>query len=93
MTSHSSKQGPRNDSDSEIRPGHAAQGSTVGPHNTKLANKLDPRAKNNRDPAEKHLGSVHDYGKGGTKSHNSNIANKLDPRVWLRQGQPRLSWS
>ncbi|RJE19949.1 hypothetical protein PHISCL_07713 [Aspergillus sclerotialis] len=59
--------------------------NTEGPHNSKIANKLDPRVHSANEHSEdetSQLGSAHDFGKGGTSGrHNSNIANALDPRV------------
>jgi len=70
--------------------------TTAGPHDSNLANKLDPRVDSDRD-GSRNMGAA-SYGPGGhatghntsmlggshstnTGPHDSNLANKLDPRV------------
>jgi len=66
----------------------ATAGSTNhGPHDSNVANKLDPRVDSDRDGRQGHhgasgaLGSSHTAGSTNHGPHDSNVANKLDPRV------------
>jgi hypothetical protein len=79
---HTSTHGPR-----PIEPGHghsAATGttSTTGPHNSNIANKLDPRVDSDADNRARHeaIGGAHG-------PHSSNLANKADPRVDSDRGE------
>lgn len=62
-------------------------GSTnAGPHNSNIANKMDPRVDSDLDGRATHHNTAYsqnEYGTGSTNAgpHNSNIANKMDPRV------------
>ena len=68
--------------------------SNVGPHDSNVANKLDPRVDSDRDGRSGVTGSSHTgttgggllgssggYGSSNSGPHDSNIANKADPRV------------
>jgi hypothetical protein len=75
---------------------HGTTSTNVGPHDSNIANKLDPRVDSDRDNRGRHetlgTGASHGTSHGigstthGTTStnvgpHDSNIANKVDPRV------------
>jgi len=66
--------------------------TNAGPHDSNIANKLDPRVDSDRDGRAQHgtttggaFGSSNTHNTYGTTTnagpHNSNVANKLDPRV------------
>jgi hypothetical protein len=83
---HTSTHGPR-----PIEPGHGhsavtgttgATSTTHGPHNSNIANKLDPRVDSDADNRARHeaIGGAHG-------PHSSNLANKADPRVDSDRGE------
>jgi len=54
----------------------SARSTNRGPHDSNLANKLDPRVDSDNDNRARHQAM------GGTAGpHNTNVANKVDPRV------------
>ncbi|KAJ5587488.1 uncharacterized protein N7459_003253 [Penicillium hispanicum] len=54
----------------------SSRSSNHGPHDSNLANKLDPRVDSDRDNRARH------HAMGGTAGpHSSGVANKLDPKV------------
>jgi hypothetical protein len=77
--------------------GSSRNTDTAGPHNSNVANKLDPRVDSDRDGRAGGLGATNTTHAGGFGSqhepgatygtstnfgpHDSNIANKLDPRI------------
>ncbi|KAJ5619637.1 hypothetical protein N7510_003621 [Penicillium lagena] len=63
----------------EVLTGHhkdSTQTSNHGPHNSKLANKLDPRVDSDHDNRARHEAMG-----GAAGPHSSNVANKVDPRI------------
>jgi hypothetical protein len=66
--------------------GKGGSGGTAGPHNTNIANKLDPRVDSDQDNRARYeaiAGSSYANPKVGPTAgpHGSDVVNKTDPRV------------
>jgi len=69
--------------------GHESSTINAGPHDSKAANKLDPRVDSDLDNRGAYgsttgtgsYGTTDTYGGGTTAPHDSKMANKVDPRV------------
>ncbi|TGZ77708.1 hypothetical protein EX30DRAFT_366555 [Ascodesmis nigricans] len=60
----------------------AATSTTAGPHDSNIANKMDPRVDSDLDGSRNAgLRADHNYGQRTAGPHSSNVGNKMDPRV------------